>query len=116
MITTIEFVKAWLEIADTTYDTKINILIPVVEDEYLKIRNLAWELNDLEEIIYPTNGGVVATEMIAYKINSSNLKAIGSIKSSESIDAYSVSWRDSKLVDGYPDTITSQIERFHGCK
>lgn len=112
-IVTTQFVKDYLGITTSVYDTKIDVLIPLVEQTYLDIRNVPFSL-DGTTIVYPIGSDVTASEMIGFKINNSNLKTLGQIKQSESIDAYSVSFGDSLAggISGYPKTIVSQIKRY----
>lgn len=113
-IVTIDFVKQYLNILDTTLDFKIESLIPKVEEDYLTIRNAPYVVvNDV--LTYPIGSDVTATEMIAYKLGtSSTYQSVGRLVQSETIDRYRISYGTSmtQQLGGYPKSITSSIKRF----
>lgn len=112
-----EFVKNWLSITDTSKDFKIDALIPVVESDYLRIRNCAWETDPVGNIKYPNGSDVTAAEMIGYRLSKINNSSDGNV-SSEKIGSYSVSFDSSNLTretiagGGYPLAISSSIQSF----
>jgi len=114
-----ETAKAYLGITDTTYDTKIDLLIPVVEQTYLDIRNVPFETDPTGEVtVYPAGSDITASEMIGYKLSTSTFSMstpFGVGKASESIDSYSVSYTGNASADmfnGYPKGIVSGIVRY----
>ena len=113
MIVTLENCKKYLGITDTSKDDVIRMLIPAVENDYLLIRGKAFNLTDDsdEGTDYPENSEVIASEMIAFKLNS---RLTSGIKS-EHIGSYSYS-KDEKLLNGYPLSIVGLIERFQGIR
>lgn len=111
-ITTLSTVKAVLGITDTSKDTLINLYIPLVEQQYLDIRNAPWDKDpdDPDTIVYPIGADITASEMIGYKLSTG--KTGGKEVASESIDSYSVSFTTGSTTGGYPRTITSAIKKF----
>ena len=111
-ITTLTFVKDYLDITDTSKDIKITALIPLVEQNYLDIRNIPFDTDENDDIVYPPGADVVASEMIGYKL--STIKDSGRNVTSESIDSYSISYGDASgsAGYGYPKSITSSITRY----
>jgi len=109
-IVTRDFVKSYLGITDDTYDFKIDGLIPLVEADYLRIRNIPWDLDVQGNIIYPSGSNITCAQMIGYKLTQGNFsKDYGKPVSSISLDNYSVSYDLEKLSFGYPKDITSSI-------
>ena len=114
-IVELQFVKDYLGITDTSYDIKIVSLIPLVEQSYLDLRNVPWDVDSSGDIVYPVGSDVTASEMIGFKLATSTFnKDFGKIKQSESIDAYSASFGDvlSGGAGGYPKSIISSIKRY----
>lgn len=109
-ITTLSNVKTILGITSTTTDTYINTLIPMVEGDYLFIRNKEFELDDDDAIVYPSNSEMTAIRMIAYLMATKDNGNLGSTVASESISRYSVSYNSTTL--GYPEGIVSMINRY----
>ena len=111
MITTLETTKTVLGISDTTQDALITLYIPLVEADYLKIRNVPFSLDtDGTTIIYPDGSDISASLMIGFKINQ---RADGRLLKSENIDGYSFSLEGySGTTNGYPGAITSSIKKF----
>ncbi len=107
-ITTLEKTKIVLGINDNRYDTRINTLIPMIEEEYLEIRNKPFETDELNNIVYPANAELTAIKMVGYNLfNISNLN-----KKSESLGDYSVSFQDTIGTSNYPASITGAIKKF----
>lgn len=109
-ITTIEDYKLFYAITATTYDVQIADLIPVVEEDYLKLRNIPFETDSNDDIVYPAGSGTVANMMINYLI--STLSDNGQAISSEKIGSYSVSYSGSGGNLSYPPTIKSLIKQY----
>ena len=111
-IVTKEFVKEYLGITDTTYDAKITVLIPHVENDFKVIRGTDWHYDSNDEIEYPDNAETICAEMIAFKINSTGLDC-GKFKDTQSESIGSHSQQRIEYYKGYPKHIVSGIERFH---
>jgi hypothetical protein len=93
--------------ADTELDAEITMNIARAESDYLRIRGIAFELDD-DAIVYPTSASYVAAEMVCY------LSGIGRIggrgKSIESLGGRSSNYEQKIL--GYPISIVGTIERY----
>lgn len=108
-IVTRDFVKEWLEISDTTSDKKIDHLIPLIENDYRKIRCCDFDTDLQGNNVYPLGSDVTASEMIGFKLNDpGESKSV----SSERIGTYSVSYDGKAGLLGYPLDIIASIERF----
>lgn len=103
-------------ITSETYDVKIDALIPKVEADYLLIRNVPFDTDEADNIVYPSGSDVTAVEMISFKIGQSGKKIgeAGRVLTAESIDSYRASFANAmdKAVIGYPLSIVGNIERF----
>jgi len=108
-IITLEEFKTLAGITDDTLDPQISALIPVVEDDYLAIRNKPFDVDAATgESIYPAGSRMAAAEMISYKL----LTLRGKVGASyEMIGGYSMSLT-TDLVAGYPKGIVSRVKRF----
>lgn len=126
-IVTSTFIKSYFNITGTSLDARIATLIPIVEDDYLTIRNKAFETDDEGAIVYPDNSETVAAEMVMYKIQSMQKVSVdsdGNISSdkeakSESWGDHSISYGDSlvfsqELKFNYPKNIVNRIVRYAG--
>lgn len=111
-ITTLEQVKAILEITGTEKDATISALIPMVEEEYLAIRNKAFDLDDEGVTTYPSGASMTAIRMIEYHLIGKPVNGSAGAVASESLSRYSVSY--AALSKMYPDTIVSGIKRYVG--
>jgi hypothetical protein len=100
-------VKTFLQITGTDKDDLITALIPAVEADYLRIRNAAFDASGAITL-YPDGSDLVASLMIGYNLNSS--MASGGAMKSESIGSYSYTRADTP--SGYPDAITSRIDKY----
>lgn len=112
-ITTLEKVKTILQISDTSQDDLIEALIPLVEADFLMIRNKAFDTEyneDTEEYdtVYPIGSELTAIKMIQHQL--SNIKSQG--VSSESLGDYSISYDNAMLVDGYPKSVVGGIKKY----
>ena len=115
-ITNLDTIKSYLGYDDTTYDAKISLLIPGIEDAYLDIRNAPFDTDPDGNIIYPAGAATTVAEMIEYRINVglSELRPMGfdTIR----LGSYSVSYGSgggaAGLMGGYPKSITSQIKSY----
>ena len=109
MIITLEEYKAIAGLKDTSKDAQIEALIPLVEDDYLAIRNSPWETAEDGSIAYPRGSKLTAAEMITYRL-STLPGAVG--YASESIGDYSMGLDTHDLLHGYPRHIITKIRRF----
>jgi len=87
-------------------DALIDILIPMVEEEYLSIRNIPFEINSSGILVYPIGSELTAIRMISYQIQS--LKSQG--VHSESLGDYSVTY--DTVDHQYPRSIIGSIKRY----
>ena len=111
MITTLENVKLVLGITTDAKDTLINALIPIVEEDYLAIRNKAFDLDDLGETVYPTGSEGIAIRMVGYQLNTQGQAGV----SSESLSRHSITYQQSTGTGAmamYPTMITAGIKRY----
>lgn len=69
-ITTLNIVKAALNITDTSKDNRIEALIPIVESEILGWRNKAFDVDELGNIIYPSGSELIAIKLIGLELSS----------------------------------------------
>ncbi len=104
-ITTLENVKILLGISDTSQDDKINLYIPLVESDYLNIRNKPFDTDTNDDIVYPTGSELTSIKMIAFNLQRINSQGVRS----ESLGEYSVSFSD---VGVYPEDIIKHIKKF----
>ena len=107
-IVTLDFVKEYMSITDTTSDAILTEMIALVEQVYLDIRNVPFDTDDLGEIVYPGGAALTATEMVAFKYHT---RGDNGNVTSESMDNYSVTYKDSRL-HGFPTSITANIVRY----
>jgi len=129
-ITSRDFVKNYFGIADNSIDKRVDFFIPLVENDYLFIRNKPFDVDNENNIIYPATAQETAALMIMFKLNNSDSVAVANGKVGAKQEVSSVSWgthsesyRDSnslnqsgKLKFGYPEDIVKRIERFIGFK
>jgi hypothetical protein len=95
----------------TQSDAVITALIPIVEADFLLIRNAPFDTEDTEDdsegdTVYPDNAKFVAAEMIYWNIK----RSVG--VQSESYGDYSFTADEMTL--GYPRHIVAKIEKFVG--
>ena len=108
-ITTLEKVKEFLGL-DSTYDNQIEALIPLVEQQYLDIRNKPFDKDDEDLTVYPSGSDVTAALMIQHMLGPIN--ADGKEVTSESIGNYSASYAQKANTAAYPAYITLAIKRY----
>lgn len=130
-IVTVDFVKDYFNITGSELDTRIAFFIPIVEANYLAIRNAPFDVEagesdeSLEEYtVYPANSEEVAAQMVMYKIKSTSSVVVtgtavvaGKEVKSESWGDHSISYIESlvfssELRFNYPVNIVSQIKRY----
>lgn len=113
-IVTRNFTKQVLGITSSTYDTQIDLFIPHVEADFLRIRGVAFDLDSNDDIDYPDNAELISAQMIGYLLKTTGFNSgTYSDKMSESIGSYSYS-RGGKVESlmGYPLSIVGRIERY----
>lgn len=113
-ITTLEKVKLVLgpEVTEGK-DDLITALIPIVEEDYLAIRNKPFDLttDDPPAIIYPAGAEMTAIQMIGYRISVQG-KIGGDSITSERLGDYSVTYDNEGKIKGYPQSIVGNIKRY----
>jgi hypothetical protein len=113
-IVTRKFTKEYLGITATTYDSKIDLLIPHIEAAFERIRGIDFDEDSNDVIEYPENAEMIAAEMIGYKLVTSPFTSgTYSDKKSESIGSYSYTRNTREdMIQGFPKSIVGQIERY----
>ncbi len=109
MIITLDEYKAITGLKDTSKDSQIEALIPLVEDDYLAVRGKEWDKGSDGCIIYPAGSKLTAAEMVTYRL-STIPGAVG--YASESIGDYSMGLDTHDMLHGYPRHIITKIRRF----
>ena len=107
-ITTVAKVKEVLQISTTDHDTLIGSLIALVEDDYLRIRNKAFDTDEDDDIVYPTGSELTAIKMVGYILRQQGL---GGIVQSKNMGVLSVTYMPADS-SGYPAGITNTIKRY----
>ena len=115
-ITDLAFVRAWLGKTDTSSDFKINNLIDLIQEDYLRISNYSVEpIVDSDGVqtgwSWPSGSNIVAAEMIEHSLQRSGQ---GDMVIPEGVDSFrlgsfSVSMNNTQRVNGYPKSIISRI-------
>lgn len=114
-IVDISTVMKFLQITDYNKADIISALIPMVEADFLRIRNKAFDIDSSDEIEYPDNAELIASQMIAYHLTS-NMRAGGAM-SGESIGSLSYTRvASADMLHGYPKSIVERIERYISIK
>ncbi len=110
MIITKEKYKKLNNITDDSKDEILDVLIPLVEQDYLFIRNKPFDTDAHGFVIYPFNSELVANDMLNYRFKTNG----STVYSSETIGDYSYT---INFFDGsYPKSILKRIKRFVGVK
>ncbi len=102
-------VKQILRIEGTDLDTEIDAKIPLVEDDYLRIRNKPWDQDENGDTVYPPGAGLTSALMVGYWLDMEQGKTE---VVSESLSRHNVTYKE--LEDGYPKGITKRIKRYVG--
>jgi hypothetical protein len=100
-----------LQVQGTEKDQLINDLIPLVESDYLAIRNKPFDVGTDGNITYPDGAELTAIKMIGFHINS--VKGLGI--NSETIGDYTIEYEKptgTATINGYPAVIVGTIKRF----
>ena len=117
-ITNLEQVKTILNIVGTSKDIQIEAFIPLVEEDYLRIRNKDFDLEEDDDgkvvepevIVYPDGSALTAIKMIEFHLIGKPINGVAGSVSSESLSRYSVSY--NTLDKEYPNNIISSIRRY----
>jgi len=112
MITSLENVKLILGITTDSKDALITSLIPLIEEDYLAIRNKAFDLDDDGvTIVYPTGAEGTAIRMIGFRLNTLGNDGVAS----ESLSRHSISFQQgsgSGILGLYPASVVGGIKRY----
>lgn len=113
MIITLQEFKDLNGITTTDKDAVISALIPLIEEDYLRIRNKPFdeEYNeDTQEwgVVYPLGSKLTAAAMIEYRMNAGKTSGV----QSESLGKYSITYQTGGGANGYPASITGSIKRY----
>ncbi len=111
-ITNLNNVQAILGVdtTDVEKSSLISALIPLVEDDYLSIRNKPFGIDSDGQTIYPAGSEMTAIKMIAHLMSGIENNNLGGGVKAESISRYSVTYGTDG--DGYPADIRKMIKRF----
>lgn len=97
---------------DTSRDTEIAIFIARAESDYLEIRGVPFDVDESDDIVYPTGADSTAAEMVCYLSGIGRYDGRG--KSDESLSGRAATY-DRKL-HGYPVSIVGAIRRYQSAK
>jgi len=109
-ITTLANVKTYLGLTTTAKDALITMFIPMVESDFLRIRNKAFDTDDDDDIVYPNGSELTAIKMIAYLLYDSKKSGVAGAVKSESLSRHSITL--AEIVDSYPAGLVSRIQRY----
>ncbi len=106
-VITLAEVKTLLQITNTSKDSLIEMLIPIVKDDLLTYLNNNFTVDSVTT--YPSALKLYMANMINYKLN----KPKDNVKS-ESIDDYSVAYNtdSTSTIAGYPVSIMKGLEKW----
>lgn len=93
---------------DQTEDKRIDLFIRRAEQDYLKIRGRAFDLDEDDDIIYPDGADLVAAEMVCY------LLGVYEGRGTDSEGAAGMSKSYEKKIAGYPVSVVGQIDKYVG--
>jgi hypothetical protein len=97
---------------DTSLDSMIDLLIPVVEEDFLTIRGVPFEVDDQNQVIYPRGAMLTAKLMLDWLLSPESGKALSGGMKTETIGKYSYSLQELDEVSGYPKAIIGRIEKY----
>ena len=99
-------------------DDLVSALIPLVEEEYLNIRNRPFDIAQVitgaeltvgdPDTVYPIGAEMTAIQMIGYRIAKRSSQGVAS----ESLGDHSISYEAVSGGVEYPKSITGSIKRF----
>jgi len=113
-ITTLANVKTFLGLTSTTKDALITMFIPMVESDFLRIRNKAFDTDDDDNIVYPNGSELTAIKMIAYLLYDSSKSGVAGAVKSESLSRHSITF--AEVIDSYPAGLVSRIQKYDTLK
>ena len=113
-ITTLANVKTFLGLTSTTKDALITMFIPMVESDFLRIRNKAFDTDDDDAIVYPNGSELTAIKMIAYLLYDSSKSGVAGAVKSESLSRHSITF--AEVIDSYPAGLVSRIQKYDTLK
>lgn len=96
--------KTLMGITGTEKDAMITLHIPVVEADFLRIRNKAFDVDESGNVVYPDNAVVVAAEMIRWRLESS--------PGYQSESLGDRSYQKESQFKGYPRSIADMIDQY----
>lgn len=111
-ITTLDKVKTVLGITGETADDYISALIPLVEDDFLAIRNKAFDVDEGGATVYPPGSEMTAIRMLGYLLGAKENGNLGEGVQSETISRYSVTYSNKTSTFGYPPSLVGMIKRY----
>jgi hypothetical protein len=111
-IITREEYKQLSNTTDTSLDSMIDLLIPVVEEDFLTIRGAPFEVDDQDQVAYPSGALLTAKLMLDWLLSPESRKALTGGKKSETIGKYSYSMQEIDAQSGYPKAIIGRIETY----
>jgi hypothetical protein len=111
-IITREEYKQLSNTTDTSLDSMIDLLVPIIEEDFLTIRGAPFELDKDEKKIYPPGAVFTAKLMLDWLLSPESKKALTGGKKSETIGKYSYSLQEIDGASGYPKAIIGRIETY----
>lgn len=111
-IITKEEYKQLAQIEDESLDLMIDILIPVIEEDYLAVRGTPFDQDDEGNTIYPSGSVLTAKLMLDWLLSPESGKALGSGLKSETIGKYAMNLQEIDEESGYPKAIIGRIKSF----
>lgn len=99
-------------LTDDSLDSMIDILIPVVEADYLTVRGTPFDLDEESLIVYPSGSMLTAKLMLDWLLSPESGKALGSGLKSETIGKYSMNLQEIDEATGYPKAIIGRIQQY----
>lgn len=111
-IITKEDYKQLAGLKDDSLDLMIDILIPVVEEDYLAVRGTAFDQDVDGQVTYPGGSVMTAKLMLDWLLSPESGKALGSGLKSETIGKYAMSLQEIDEKSGYPKAIIGRIKSY----
>ncbi len=94
--------------AETSDDALVTLYIDKAENTYLKIRGIAFELDDDDNTVYPDGSDITAAEMVCYLLGYGEFDGRGN----ESENLGGLNQRSDKKVFGFPISIVGDIVQY----
>lgn len=111
-IITRETYKQLARLTDVSQDAMIDLLIPVVEEDYLGLRGIHFSEAEDGSLVYPAGSTITAKLMLDWLLSSESGKALGGGIQTESIGKYSYSLAEIDTASGYPKALIGRIASF----